>query len=94
MPLWGHSAFEISSKNSILVLAIANSTAKKKYRICSTHNFFFYAQDDDPTTFSKPQAISLILLGAAQSGKSTLFRQLEILHGNCFSTMYERLNYR
>ena len=33
-------------------------------------------------------------MGAAQSGKSTLFRQLELLHGNCFTTIYDRLSYR
>ena len=42
----------------------------------------------------KPPSVSLILLGAAQSGKSTLFRQLELLHGNCFNTIYDRIGYR
>ena len=38
--------------------------------------------------------IYLVLLGAAQSGKSTFFRQLQLLHGSCFTTEKERLTYR
>ena len=33
-------------------------------------------------------------MGAAQSGKSTFFRQLQLLHGKCFTTERERLVYR
>jgi hypothetical protein len=39
-------------------------------------------------------SIHLLLLGAAQSGKSTFFRQLQILHGSSLTTMDERIAFR
>ena len=38
--------------------------------------------------------VSLLLLGPAQSGKSTFFRQLQLMHGKCFTTLEEKTAFR
>ena len=38
--------------------------------------------------------VSLLLLGPAQSGKSTFFRQLQLMHGKCFTTLQEKTAFR
>ena len=43
---------------------------------------------------SHGNGVSLLLLGPAQSGKSTFFRQLQLMHGNCFTTLQEKITFR
>ena len=43
---------------------------------------------------SHGNGVSLLLLGPAQSGKSTFFRQLQLMHGNCFTTLQEKTTFR
>ena len=43
---------------------------------------------------SQGNRVSLLLLGPAQSGKSTFFRQLQLMHGKCFTTLQEKITFR
>ena len=44
--------------------------------------------------YANGNGVSLLLLGPAQSGKSTFFRQLQLMHGKCFTTLQEKITFR